>query len=50
MVQEAEKRGVKVVDGVSLLVEQGALAERIWLGVEPDREVMRRAVAQFLGL
>jgi len=50
MVQEAEKRGVKVIDGVSLLVEQGALAERIWLGVEPDREVMRRAVAQFLGL
>jgi shikimate dehydrogenase len=49
MVQEAERLGVKVIDGVDLLVEQGAQAEKIWLGVEPDREVMRRAVLQFLG-
>ncbi len=48
MVQEAERLGVKVVDGVDLLVEQGAQAEKIWLGVEPDREIMRRAVLQFL--
>ena len=50
MVEEAARMGVKVVDGVDLLVEQGALAERIWLGVEPDRGVMRKAVLQFLGL
>jgi shikimate dehydrogenase len=49
MVQEAERLGVKVIDGVDLLVEQGAQAEKIWLGVEPDREVIRRAVLQFLG-
>ncbi|MEZ0319941.1 MAG: shikimate dehydrogenase [Pyrobaculum sp.] len=50
MVEEAARLGVKVIDGVDLLVEQGALAERIWLGVEPNREVMRKAVLQFLGL
>lgn len=48
MVQEAERRGVKVVDGVDILVEQGALAETIWLGVEPNRDVMKRAVLNFL--
>jgi shikimate dehydrogenase (EC 1.1.1.25) len=50
MVQEAERLGVKVIDGVDVLVEQGAQAERIWLGVEPSREVMRKAVLQFLGI
>ncbi|MGK0548744.1 MAG: shikimate dehydrogenase [Pyrobaculum sp.] len=50
MVQEAERLGVRVVDGVDLLVEQGAEAERIWLGVEPNREVMKKAVLHFLGL
>jgi len=48
MIQEAERLGVRTVDGVDLLVEQGAQAERIWLGVEPDREIMRKAVLQFL--
>jgi len=50
MVEEAERLGVKVVDGVDLLVEQGAQAEKIWLGVEPDRAVMKKAVLEFLGL
>lgn len=50
MVQEAERLGVRVVDGVDLLVEQGAEAERIWLGVDPNREVMKKAVLHFLGL
>lgn len=50
MVEEAERLGVKVVDGVDLLVEQGAQAEKIWLGVEPDRAVMKKAVLDFLGL
>ncbi|CCC82369.1 shikimate dehydrogenase family protein [Thermoproteus tenax] len=49
MVELAESLGVSVVDGVSILVEQGAIAEEIWLGVNPDREIMRRAVLDFLG-
>ncbi|MCU7788760.1 shikimate dehydrogenase [Pyrobaculum sp. 3827-6] len=50
MVEEAQRLGVRVVDGVDLLVEQGAQAEKIWLGVEPDREVMKKAVEEFLGI
>ncbi len=49
MVEAAERAGVKAIDGVELLVEQGAQAEEIWLGVEPDRSVMRRTVLKFLG-
>jgi shikimate dehydrogenase len=48
MVEEAGRLGIKVIDGVDVLVEQGALAERVWLGVEPDRGVMREAVLKFL--
>ncbi|ABL88914.1 shikimate dehydrogenase [Pyrobaculum islandicum DSM 4184] len=50
MVEEAQRLGIKVIDGVDLLVEQGAQAEKIWLGVEPDRTVMKRAVLEFLGI
>jgi shikimate dehydrogenase len=50
MVALAEELGVAVVDGVDILVEQGAAAEEIWLGVKPDRSVMRRAVLEFLGV
>lgn len=50
MVKLAEELGVRVVDGVDILVEQGAAAEEIWLGVSPDKGVMREAVLRFLGV
>ncbi|MFN3804998.1 MAG: shikimate dehydrogenase family protein [Pyrobaculum sp.] len=50
MLREAREAGARVVDGVELLVEQGAQAEKIWLGVEPDRAAMREAVLRFLRL
>ena len=50
MLKLAEELGVKIVDGVDILVEQGAAAEEIWLGVKPDRSVMRKAVLEFLGI
>lgn len=43
-VRGARVRGHDAVDGLPMLVEQGALAWRRWLGVEPDRGVMRRAL------
>ncbi|MEZ0248998.1 MAG: shikimate dehydrogenase [Thermoproteus sp.] len=50
MLAAALDLGIKVVDGVDILVEQGAAAEEIWLGVKPDREVMKKAVLRFLGV
>lgn len=36
--------GAKVVDGLEILVRQGAESFRIWTGLEPPLEAMRRAV------
>lgn len=40
----AAARGAVVVDGLEVLVRQGARSFAIWTGVEPDLDVMRRAV------
>jgi shikimate dehydrogenase len=39
----AGDRGARVVDGLEVLVQQGAASLRLWTGVEPPIEVMRRA-------
>lgn len=46
----AENRGCKFIDGLSLLVEQTALALKIWSGIEADREAMREAAEEYLVL
>ncbi|MBS1891818.1 MAG: shikimate dehydrogenase [Actinobacteria bacterium] len=40
----AEAAGATVVDGLEMLVQQGALSLRIWTGAEPSIEAMRTAV------
>jgi shikimate dehydrogenase len=44
LVREAETRGCIVVDGLEMLVGQGAIAVLHWTGVRPDADVMRRAL------
>jgi shikimate dehydrogenase len=44
LVRAARARGVQVVDGLEVLVRQGAASLRIWTGLDPPIEVMRRAV------
>jgi len=39
----ARRRGACVVDGLEILVRQGAAALRMWTGLEPPLETMRRA-------
>lgn len=39
----AEASGATVVDGIEILVRQGALSLRIWTGLEPPLEAMRAA-------
>jgi shikimate dehydrogenase len=43
-VAAARERGLTALDGLGMLVEQGALAIRLWTGVEPDRATMRRCL------
>jgi shikimate dehydrogenase len=50
LLRAAAERGARTLDGLGMLVGQGALAVRHWTGVEPDREVMRAAAARALGL
>jgi len=47
----AKKRNCKVIDGVDMLVEQGAEALKIWLNLEADENltgIMRKAVIEKL--
>jgi shikimate dehydrogenase len=39
----ARRRGARVVDGLDVLVHQGAASLRIWTGMDPPIETMRRA-------
>lgn len=49
LLEEAARRGATLVDGLGMLVEQGVLSVRYWTGIEPDRAVMRQALADALG-
>ncbi|MCA9261781.1 MAG: shikimate dehydrogenase [Planctomycetales bacterium] len=50
LIRAAKQRGLGVVDGLKLLVEQAAVAFEIWTGQTADREAMRDAVEEFLVL
>ncbi len=41
---EAAARGCTVLDGLGMLVNQGAIAIKLWSGREPDQAVMREAL------
>ena len=43
LVEEARRRGSAVVEGLEILVRQGAESLRIWTGLEPPLDVMRKA-------
>lgn len=44
LIRDAEARGCTVLDGLGMLVGQGAIGIRHWTGVDPDQTVMRRAL------
>jgi shikimate dehydrogenase len=50
LTQQAAERGCRIVDGLSLYVQQTALALRAWTGVVPDTVAMREAAEEFLGI
>lgn len=49
LLMEAEIAGATTIDGVMMLVYQGAEAFKIWTGVSPPVDVMEKAVRDALG-
>jgi shikimate dehydrogenase len=48
LLRRARRRGARTVNGLEMLVEQGAASFRFWIGREPPIETMRRAVREHL--
>jgi shikimate dehydrogenase len=46
LVRAARARGHRAAGGLTMLIEQGALAFERWFGIAPDRDLMRQAVAR----
>ena len=44
LVRDAKARGHAASDGMTMLIEQGALAFELWFGIQPDRNAMREAI------
>lgn len=50
LTQRAAERGCRIIDGLSLYVQQTAAAVRAWTGAMPDVAAMREAAEEFLGI
>ena len=48
LLREAKQRGAAVLDGLWMLIHQACVAQRLWLGREPDPQVMREAAVREL--
>jgi shikimate dehydrogenase len=44
LLRDAKERGSTTLDGLGMLVAQGAIGFELWTGVRPDQAVMRRAL------
>jgi shikimate dehydrogenase len=47
---EAASAGCRTLDGLGMLVNQGAKNIEYWLGISPDKSVMRRALEEVFGV
>ena len=47
--QEAERRGARIVTGMGMLVHQGALNFELWTGKKAPLEIMYQALAREFG-
>jgi len=50
LLRQAADRGCQTLDGLSMYIEQTAVAFQRWTTVDPDRHVMREAIEEFLEL
>ncbi len=50
LIQSAEARGCRTLDGLGMLVNQGVIGVKYWTGVDVDPAVMRAELAKALGV
>jgi len=48
LIQEAQKRGLKTIGGLDMLIYQAQRAQEIWTGKQPDAKVMKIAALEAL--
>ncbi len=48
LIRDAADRGCTPLDGLGMLVNQGVIGFKIWTGMDPDPEVMREALEEYL--
>jgi len=48
LLERAASEGSTVIEGIEMLIEQGALSFLLWTGIEPPRAVMREAAYEAL--
>jgi shikimate dehydrogenase len=47
---EAAARGCRPLDGLGMLVNQGIVGIQYWTGIDPQPEVMRKALESAMGV
>ena len=47
---EAQQRGAKILDGLGMLVYQGAIGFKIWTGIDAPVDVMHQALSKAFGI
>jgi shikimate dehydrogenase len=50
LIHDAEARGCIVLDGLGMLVSQGAISIRHWTGIDPEPKVMRNKLEHIFGV
>jgi len=45
LLKAAREKGIKAINGLGMLLHQGAVSFKLWTGVEPPLEVMRKALS-----
>ena len=48
LIRDAADRACTPLDGLGMLVNQGVIAFKIWTDIEPDADVMREALEEYL--
>jgi shikimate dehydrogenase len=50
LLRDAREHGATTLDGLGMLVNQARMNFKIWTGVEPDAELMRDSLEEYLGV